>query len=279
MTAETLCEKIGMPQTVTEEALCADIGMAPQVAERLQREFMGAQTYAAAYTKAESLLSGTDPRGMKMLALLLRAAAQAKDAYDAAGIDERVYYDTMRCFPRFVGEYKAAYGVYGFDRGWWVGRQLSGMLFRLGALEYELTEYRGEKALSVHIPSDADLSEMSVAQSLRAARIFTAAHFPAYAHARFFCESWLLSPALRELLPPSSRILRFAALFDVAETNEDDTGYVRWVYKVPDVRPEKFCEHTSLQRSIKKYVLSGGKIGDATGVLKEEEVFTGHSGA
>ena len=54
-----------------------------------------------------------------------------------------------------------------FDRGWWTYRQLSLDLFRVGALEYQISEQRTSGTIGIHIPSDADLSGESVDDSLR----------------------------------------------------------------------------------------------------------------
>lgn len=203
-----------------------------------------------------------------MLKIMLAAGLYARELYTERNIDETVYIETMSCFSRFVNEYRQSYGVYGFDRGFWTGRQLSLSLFRLGELEYELAEFNGEKAISIHIPSGADLSEKRIDASLVHARNFLSEHFSEYAGGEFYCTSWLLAPALKMLLPPTSKIFRFAERFRIISINENAKDYVQWVYKVPGLSAEDFPEHTLLQKNMKQYILSGGKIGDATGILK-----------
>ena len=45
---------------------------------------------------------------------------------------------------------------------------------------------------------------------------------------------------------------------------------LEWLFRVPGNTPlECLPETTSLQREVKKHLLSGGKIGTAVGVLKE----------
>ena len=128
-----------------------------------------------------------------ILAVMLRAALRTRELYAARGIPDGIFLGTMRCFPRFLREHLESYGRYGFDRAFWTGRQLSLTLFRLGELEYELLP--GEKGvLSLHIPSDADLSEEKTDASLRMQVSFFAEYFPAYAGADIYCDSWLLSP-------------------------------------------------------------------------------------
>lgn len=116
---------------------------------------------------------GNDPEGVKMLATMLFAAERTRQMYRDRNMPPRVFTDTMRCFSRFVREHKESFGVYGFDRWQWTGRQLSRRLFRLGALEYETVVENGENLLSLHIPSDADLSDGAVDGSLAAAAAFS----------------------------------------------------------------------------------------------------------
>jgi len=237
MNLKEFCVKINMPQEVTEAL--SD--------ERGEKFFFG-------FAALKSALTG---------------ALELKKEYRRRGIQEKIFFDTMGCFSRFVREYKESYGAYGFDRDWWTGRQLSLSLVRLGELEYEFSRLKGEKAISVHIPSDADLSPERVSLSLSESDWFMERYFPEYFCKEYFCESWLLSPALKTLLPPISNIVRFAERFKLIETNENATDYIQWVYKKPGLSAECFPENTSLQRNIKRYVLSGGKIGEATGVLKK----------
>ena len=86
------------------------------------------------------------------------------------------------------------------------------------------------------------------------------------------CESWLLSPKLKALLPPESRILRFQDAFDLTEEDPDDMAALEWVFYVPErlqasVRTESLSETTSLQRKMKALLLAGEKPGGARGIL------------
>ena len=79
-----------------------------------------------------------DSKGWKILRCMFAAMVRTYEHYQKAGISEQTFADTMKCFPRFVREHKECFGDYGFDRAFWPGRQLSMLLFRLGALEFEL---------------------------------------------------------------------------------------------------------------------------------------------
>ena len=174
----------------------------------------------------------------------------------------------MGCFSRFAGEYKTIYGRYGFDRDFWTGRQLSLKLFRLGELEYEETVENGKNAIYIHIPSDAALTEEKCRESVGAARRFFREHDEEYADAPYCCEFWLLSPALKKLLPDTSNIIRFQNLFSLQETDEESMEYMFWIFRRDGKDPGALPEHTTLQKRAKQYLLGGGKIGSGKGVLK-----------
>ena len=203
-----------------------------------------------------------------MLTYLLLATARVHEEYVRLGIPEKVYEDTMGCFVRFVKEHRVLTGEWGFDRGWWAWRETCLRLFRIGALEYELLS--GEKrALSLHIPSDASLELEACRFSHEAARAFFAAHFPACARAPVMCSSWLLHPALKELLGGESNIVRFQSLFDIVRVDDEDTSYRAFVFRRMDGDIADYPEKTSLQRRLKEHLLQGGRMGSALGIRKE----------
>ena len=267
MTLVELLRRIGLPEEAAEGVFAF-----------AERGLEGAEPLVAALTdplhaeRAERELEER-LRGEKwdVLACLLLAAARAHGEYVRLGIPEKVYEDTMRCFTRFVKEHRALTGEWGFDRGWWAWRATCLRLFRIGALEYELLS--GEKrALSLHIPSDASLDLKACRSSHEAARTFFAAYFPAYARAPVVCSSWLLHPALKELLGEESNIVRFQSLFDLVCVDDEDRSYRAFVFRRTDGDIADYPEKTTLQRRLKRYLLAGGRFGSASGVLREEMI-------
>lgn len=164
---KTLYEEIGMPDEAAEALNRTETGISEEATEKLIDGLCGRQTFTVAAAKLKEVFRD-DENGFKKLKLMLTAALKSRRLYESAGIGGDVFLDTMKCFSRFVREHREAYGRYGFDRDFWVGRQLSLSLFRLGVLEYEKVVQDGEKAISVHIPSDADLSDEKLSASFRA---------------------------------------------------------------------------------------------------------------
>ena len=183
------------------------IGLQPEIVERLKPFHNGSdrmrlgpylerltmpETAQEAYLSLKEVL-GEDPDGLAMLYCQLEAARQVYRRYQEKGIPERIFVDTMRCFPRFIAECEKKDGRLLFDRGWWSYRQTSMCLFRIGALEYEFRKHEGEPAVALHIPSGADLSEPAVNDSLEQAGRFFQTHYRDYKYSRYICISWLLS--------------------------------------------------------------------------------------
>lgn len=258
------------------------IGLEPEVVSRLERierdirpeEIQGClggmldiRTAALAYERLKALLM-EDAGGIKMLWCQLECARRAWDRYRERGIPEDVYRDTMACFSRFLAECREREGRLLFDRGWWTYRQTSMILFRLGALEYELRERERGCVVAVHIPSDADFSEASVDASLERAERFFCIYYPNDRRDMYVCNSWLLSPALEPLLPEGSHIRAFQKRFRVIREDREDREYRQWLFRVPeDTADGDLPEETSLQRNVKKLLLSGGAVGSACGIM------------
>ena len=145
--------------------------------------------------------------GMAHLAASLAAAGHTRRLYRENGVGEDVYRATMGCFARFLRETREIAGRWRYDRAFWTWRQTGGLLFRLGALEYEYCVWEGEAlppglergapVLSVHIPSDASLTREALDQSYAQAERFFAGEGRRFcrggAPGAVLCGSWLLA--------------------------------------------------------------------------------------
>lgn len=257
---QDLCIAIELPAEVGRMVLAA--GDFPP--EATLRALTCPQTAAGAYRELLDRTSA-ELRGLDMLAWMLRAALYTHEEYARRGMAEGVYLDTMKCFSRFVREHKASYGIYGFDRGFWTYRQLSLSLFRLGELEYEWRQ--DVPSVSLHVPSDADIALPLCRRSLAEFDRFAAEFFPGRDRRPIEIESWLLSPALSDLLPPDSKINRFRNCFRLTRWEKEDTGFLQWIFGREDIPVQDLPETTSLQRRTKARLLQGQPVGAGTGTL------------
>lgn len=261
MDMKELCSRIHLPEEVAETVLAYNQTLNIPEITLLRRE----ERWEEGLKAVEAAL-GDDPKGFRMLTAMLRCALECKKDYDILGIPEEIYFASMGCFRRFVGEHMVSFGCWGFDRGFWTVRQVSGKLFRIGQLEYELLTEKGRKLISIHIPSDAKLETALLRTSYEDAKTLIGRCFPEFKDAPFVCESWLLSPDLTQLLPETSRILAFQRSFTLVGTRPDDS-YAEWVYKRTDIPTMKLPESTHLQRSLKAFLLSGGVFRNGEGIL------------
>ena len=227
MTLETLLEAIEMPNEAAQAVLRASKEQALPDGT-LQKLFVPA-SWQSGLDELQAAL-GADEWGVGMLAALLTCALKTHENYARAGVGDDIFIATMKCFTRFEKEHEVSYGRIGFDRAFWVPRQLCMKLFRLGELEYELCEEKGR--VNLHIPSDARLLPALLHESWEQALAFFAVHAPDYAQPEVHCESWLLYPALESLLPPQSRILQFRQAFELFRVDDDAPDYLEWVFKL-----------------------------------------------
>lgn len=251
------------------------------------RELQHPDTAEAAKNAAYELIGELDSkrRGIAGLCVLASAMFESAERFRSWGIADKVISDTFCCLHRMTVEYRHEFGVFGFDRGFWVWRQASGRIFRLGALEYEYTtltirtsELTGIPAatpiLSVHIPSSANLSREALDDSYQQARAFYPAHpevclVDGQKPQHIICRSWLLSPTLRTFLGENSGIRRFAEDFELYDSENESKGCYHFLFMAKeDADPATLPENSSLQRAVKAHLMAGGGIGAGAGLLK-----------
>ena len=211
-----------------------------------------------------------DKDGFHILAINILSALNAHSRYEQFGISDAIYFDTMYAFTRFINENLYRYGHYLFDRGFWTYRQTSMTIFRIGILEYEFIVEKDIKKVSIHIPSSVVLSKENLDNSFEMVKTFIRNVYPDYVDSDMYCNSWLMSPRLKEHLNQDSKILLFQSYFNLLEFDENNFDIYEWVFKsTKEVQFPDLPENTSLQRSIKKSLLNGRWIGKGLSILKK----------
>ena len=208
------------------------------------------------------------------LAFYVHMAADTYEKYVERGIDDKVFAETFYDITIWTEEYYRKHKLYGTDQIWWIGMSIQMKLFRLGRLQFEpmvLEEdlvgksgilKAGTPVLNVHIPAGAPLEYAECLDSFRRAEDFFGKRNRSY-----ICDSWLLSPALKDMLPETSNIIRFQKLFDVAKVHHTYLQAENRIFE--GVLEDKSCypEETSLQRAMKKYILAGKEPGIGVGFI------------
>lgn len=213
-------------------------------------------------------MAGEDPRGIRLLYLMLGLALDAWPMYQEKGISLEIFAETMKFTSRFLRSRKKETGEWRIDILGWFWREISLVEYRLGCLEYELVEENGTREISLHIPSDADMSPASIDASFAACRAFLAEYYPDWQNLPWCCDSWMMSQALPHLLREDSNILAYQRRFTPVSCHEDSLGVLDWVFPPHTKVSEDLPENTSLQRKMKAWLLAGNKVGWTKAYLK-----------
>lgn len=207
-----------------------------------------------------------------ILSFYLKLSLEVYEEYQKRGISEKIFDDTFYDITIWCEECHRKYGYYGLEEAGWIAFSLKMKLFRLGRLQFEpmvLSEEMagktgtlraGTSVLNVHIPAGEKLDFAECQKSFEQAEQFFGNTYEAYV-----CDSWLLSPVLRELLPEASNIVRFQKLFEVVKVHNRFPQAEQRIFQ--DIRDDKenYPENTSLQRKAKQYILKGKKLGIGIG--------------
>lgn len=266
MKINELMKRIGLIGSIADKISLLSIDIEHEVPSHLLCNLTKKDEWKSAREELKLILKD-DVDGLQMLTCMLLSACKSYSLYKELNISDKIFDDTMKCFTRFVNEYKEYAYKDGFDRDFWCGRQLSLQLFRIQELEYELLTRDDEIVVDIHIPSDAIITLKNCISSFQQAEAWISSYYPMYKNAPYICESWLLSPALQSLLPTTSNILKFQSLFEIRSWNKESKDFLLWVYKCKECDIKDLPTHTSLQRNMKQYLLDGGIVGSTVGEL------------
>lgn len=140
----------------------------------------------------------------------------------------------------------------------WVEIVWSGRLAELGRLQFESRE---DGVLAVHIPESGPLTPAACDASFARAREV----FPGHRVAS--CHSWLLDPALADVLPADSNIVRFQRRFELTSEGEDaNADVLRFVFHTLEPDLAKLTPRTTLERALLERMRAGGHWRVPTGV-------------
>ena len=265
MTIEKLLTEIKMSQTYSPKILGAYDSWIKADTPSLER----------ARELMKEPVTFADPE--KTIMLLMYIAVEERNHGAWARFPEDIFIRSMLVFTRSVEFAKEALGYESYTKGPWPLIHAGGKWFRLGELEFELNEENNTKEVHIHIPAGAKLTPEALGDTFEKERIFMREYLPDWADLTHACGSWMMSPKLKEMLPPESRILYFQSLFDVKEYTPTLRWVMEFVFKLEvfqqkDFPLEELREETSLQRAMKKYILNGGDPGEAYAVLNQERV-------
>ncbi len=125
-----------------------------------------------------------------------------------------------------------------------------------GEDEWELAVNPRDPVICLHIPADGPLKMEDVYDSMRQMKEFFEKRN--YGSKGFVCESWILDPQFREILPPESNLLAFQNLGLRLPFPEDSEAIFRVFGRHPVLK--KTPESTSMQRAFLDFMAQGGKF-------------------
>ena len=212
------------------------------------------------------MLAGEQEKEGLILSLYVRFATDLYKAYVEKEIPDEVYDATFSDFTIWYRHCVKERKKIGLCEEQWLKLHLKMKLFRLGRLQFEPDEE--QKVIHVHVPEGESLSREGCEASFAWADRFFDSSYKLYD-----CESWLLSPALKELLEKESGILQFQNCFEIQSVNLENRQAEERVFGSILEDPEAYPENTSLQKALKNYLSEGKKPGAGYGCRIRKKIF------
>ena len=133
--------------------------------------------------------------------------------------------------------------------------------------EWDCALRPGEFVLSVHLPKGMDLSEENVDIAFTTAIEKARVWYPEQQIRGLYCASWILDPALVNILGENSKIVKFGNRFARYPIKTDGQDVFRFVFPPNITDLNDLPENTSLERGLKNLYLNGGYIYAFPGVI------------
>lgn len=219
---------------------------------------------------------------LKRLVILIILLPELYEIYLAAGLEASIFYQTISdIILRINLNHQLGIPAPEFD---WLTRIFRLEIFKLGELQFEFTRFdpatlpadiqfspesqqllkAGDPIISVHIMEDSNIHPTVSLKELDIARQFKADYFPDFETKYFYCYSWLLNPNNQAILPPDSKILAFADLFQIIAESPWPGMALERIFGQTKDSPKTFPQNTRLQKAA---YLQQDKLGVGVGII------------
>ena len=222
--------------------------------------------------------SGVHQFTVKLLFYILLSETLEK-RYIEKNLPEKIYFDSMCDLKYKLMECYKLHGIWGTMSASWFSRFFDITRFALGRLQFETMESwfdyddgdihikKGDCIINIHIPSKSKLLQEDCFDSYKQAYDFYK-DYHRNGVLYMYCHSWLLEPALEEILDEGSNVIRFKRNFRVFRTDKRGVFPDAWrVFNTESTTIEEYPENNSMQKKIKEYLLKGNTIGYGLGVM------------
>lgn len=228
-------------------------------------------------TRKISELTGVHDYTVELLVFICMAR-HLKSVYSEKGIDMQIYGNSVLDLKWKLEECKAVKGICGsFVSPWFCGF-FDLTRFALGRLQFEVVtmwqdyekngvrlEKDKSKVINVHIPrTGTPLDKESCDKAYAQAREFFRGQVGE--GCAFVCDSWLLYPENKNILPPHSNTYRFMSEYDIIGW-EVNNGEDLWrLFDTEEKNPDRLPADSSMRRCYIDHLKSGGRVGCGFGV-------------
>ena len=131
---------------------------------------------------------------------------------------------------------------------------------------------KGDKAISVHIPSGGPMTEEACRTDLRRGGEIIKECLGDFK--AFYCSSWLLDPQIPALLGKETNLTRFGNRYERAPIMSFGGGVFEYVFLTSSKTPlDELKAETSFAKTVKAHLKAGGHIYGAVGVFKTEDLY------
>ena len=227
-----------------------------------------------------ALLSGVSEK-RAILAVFLCLTKTFKAHYEKAGYPDEIYFETVKELKYKMQECVDLYGEYGATNGLGFAIFFSLKRFGMGILQFEVIDFNRtatidgvklsptDKVINIHIPkSGAPYTAELRKEAYLKAKEFFKKDFIGKDKVPFFCHSWLMFKKHREILKPTSNLIKFADEFTIFAEYEFDDYTESWrLFNKVYTRPEDMPTETSLQRAYVDLMKRGEKTGGSEGIF------------
>lgn len=135
----------------------------------------------------------------------------------------------------------------------------------------------GDSFINIHIPGEGSFAPDVVENSLNEGIALLKNLYPETDFKAVMCDSWLLSPQLKEILKPTSNILAFQDRYNKFPIQASGLDIFNFVFQKPisnlsEIDLDSLPEDSSLKRALKEMYKSGKFLYEAGGIFPIKKI-------
>jgi len=134
--------------------------------------------------------------------------------------------------------------------------------------EWEAFLRPGDDCLNMHIPAGTDISTPAMLRYFELGRKIAKERYPEHKGDAIYAISWILDPRLEDIMGPESNIVKMLKLFVKYPLKTDGNHMFGFIFGGKPNNYEDLPEKSTLQRGMKKLLLSGGHNYPHAGIYK-----------